>query len=40
MGLERIAAIKKGTLSNYDTDVFEPLLQQIEAWRGGSTPDD
>jgi len=38
MGLERIAAIKKGTLSNYDTDVFEPLLQQIEAWRGGSTP--
>ena len=37
MGLERIAAIKKGTLSNYDTDVFEPLLQQIEAWRGGST---
>ncbi len=30
MGLERIAAIMKGTLSNYDTDVFEPLLVAIE----------
>jgi alanyl-tRNA synthetase len=36
MGLERIAAIMKGTLSNYDTDVFEPLLDHIEAWRPGS----
>ena len=35
MGLERIAAVKKGTLSNYDTDVFAPLLVAIEAraWR-------
>jgi alanyl-tRNA synthetase len=37
MGLERIAAIMKGTPSNYDTDAFEPLLHLIEAWRPGST---
>jgi alanyl-tRNA synthetase len=37
MGLERITAIKKGTLSNYDTDVFTPLLEAIEGWRGGQT---
>jgi alanyl-tRNA synthetase len=36
MGLERIAAIKKGTLSNYDTDAFEPLLHAIDALHGGS----
>ena len=35
MGLERIAAVKKGTLSNYDTDVFEPLLTAIDAAHGG-----
>ncbi len=29
MGLERIAAIKRGTLSNYDTDVFASLLEAI-----------
>ena len=29
MGLERITAIKKGTLSNYDTDVFALLLEAI-----------
>ncbi len=38
MGLERIAAIKKGTLSNYDTDVFEPILHAIDARRGQQTP--
>jgi alanyl-tRNA synthetase len=38
MGLERIAAVKKGTLSNYDTDVFEPLLTAIDAAHGGATP--
>jgi alanyl-tRNA synthetase len=35
MGLERIAAIMRGTLSNYDTDAFEPLLRQIERASGG-----
>ncbi|MCX6552323.1 MAG: alanine--tRNA ligase [Acidobacteria bacterium] len=29
MGLERIAAIMQGTLSNYDTDLFAPLLGAI-----------
>ena len=38
MGLERIAAIMKGTLSNYDTDAFEPLLVAIEPAHGGTTP--
>ena len=38
MGLERIAAVKKGTLSNYDTDAFTPLLVAIESAHGGSTP--
>ena len=37
MGLERVTAVKKGTLSNYDTDVFEPLLIAIEGAHGGST---
>ena len=29
MGLERIVAVTEGTLSNYDTDVFGPLLAAI-----------
>ena len=29
MGLERVAAVTAGTLSNYDTDVFAPLLAAI-----------
>jgi alanyl-tRNA synthetase len=29
MGLERITAIMQETLSNYDTDLFQPLLQEI-----------
>jgi alanyl-tRNA synthetase len=41
MGLERIAAVKKGTLSNYDTDVFTSLLIAIDQARGrsGNYPD-
>ena len=29
MGLERIVAVLQDTLSNYDTDLFSPLLRQI-----------
>jgi len=29
MGLERIAAIVQGRLSNYDTDLFQPLIQEV-----------
>ena len=29
MGLERIVAVPEGTLSNYDTDLFGPLLAAI-----------
>ncbi|HET9703532.1 MAG TPA: alanine--tRNA ligase, partial [Vicinamibacterales bacterium] len=29
MGLERISAVMQGTLSNYDTPLFMPLLQEI-----------
>jgi alanyl-tRNA synthetase len=34
MGLERITAIMQGTLSNYDTDLFQPLLKAISALTG------
>ena len=29
MGLERISAVLKGTLSNYDTELFMPILRAI-----------
>ncbi len=34
MGLERITAIMQGTLSNYDTDLFQPLIQAISQLSG------
>jgi alanyl-tRNA synthetase len=40
MGLERVAAIIGGTPSNYDTDVFEPLLQAIARQTGGTASAD
>src|SRR5687767_8528857 len=29
MGLERVASVVQGKLSNYDTDLFQPLIQAI-----------
>jgi alanyl-tRNA synthetase len=34
MGLERISAVMKGTLSNYDTELFQPILRAIGALVG------
>jgi alanyl-tRNA synthetase len=34
MGLERITAVKQGVLSNYDTDLFTPLLAAIGGLAG------
>lgn len=30
MGLERVAAIKEGVQSNYDSSIFMPLIQEVE----------
>jgi alanyl-tRNA synthetase len=45
MGLERVTAVIQGHLSNYDTDLFIPLLQAIgerahTAYRGTMEPSD
>jgi len=34
MGLERMTAVMQGKDSNYDTDLFMPLLQEISRWAG------
>ncbi len=44
MGLERIATVKQGFLSNYDTDLFQPIIQSIcelsgVAYRQGEATD-
>jgi alanyl-tRNA synthetase len=40
MGLERITAVLQGKQSNYDTDLFTPLLARIGAMRGVTYGDD
>jgi alanyl-tRNA synthetase len=34
MGLERITAIMQDTLSNYDTDLFQPVIRQVSQLSG------
>ena len=34
MGLERISAVLQGKTSNFDTDLFEPILQEISSASG------
>ncbi len=34
MGLERITAVMQGTLSNYDTDLFRPIIESVEERTG------
>ncbi|SCY83707.1 alanine--tRNA ligase [Flavobacterium caeni] len=36
MGFERLCMVLQGVQSNYDTDVFSPLIQKIEAVTGAS----
>ncbi|MCP4004037.1 MAG: alanine--tRNA ligase [bacterium] len=42
LGLERIATVMQGVTSNYDTDLFRPIMarvQQIAGYEYGSDPD-
>lgn len=35
MGLERICSVMQGKISNYDTDLFAPLIRKLEEISGG-----
>lgn len=34
MGLERVTSVMQGCISNYDTDLFQPLIQAVEGVTG------
>lgn len=36
MGLERMVAIQQGASSNYDTDLFQPIMDRVQALAGHS----
>ncbi len=36
MGLERVAAVMQGKLNNYDSDLFSPVIEKLEALSGRS----
>ena len=40
MGFERLCAVLQGKNSNYDTDVFQPLIQEIARMSGSKYGDD
>jgi alanyl-tRNA synthetase len=39
MGLERIASVLQNTSTNYDTDLFQPLMRKIRELTGHSEPE-
>ena len=40
MGLERVAAVLQGVISNYDTDLFTPLIKEAKKLVGYDSSDD
>lgn len=40
MGLERVAAVLQGKFNNYDTDLFQPIIQKLEELSGRKYLDD